>query len=329
MRTATVSICIGIAAIAGIACGELATRSIVLRENLGALCGRGHLLGLVDGAAIYESDLDRAVAESNYLAGIDHYQAATAERQSTLKSLIANLAAVAEAAGERIRWQVWKRERQLVRRQFGDDKTWRAALQGSRLSARALGEILRGNLRTRLWISKRIAPEIEPSESECRAFYDSHLADFFVPERIRASHLFLAAPPETPPDVVEAKRVAIEALALRLAAGEDFAALVAQNSEDEATKLRGGDLDYFTANRMPPDFVATLMKLHPDEISAPVRTRLGFHIIKRLDTHPPRQRNFEEVRGDIAIQLGNQKRAAVVQKLVVDLSSKVEHLRPL
>ena len=54
-----------------------------------------------------------------------------------------------------------------------------------------------------------------------------------------------------------------KALSVRLAGGEDFATLAAQNSEDEATKLRGGDLGYFSADRMPPDFVEAAAKLRP------------------------------------------------------------------
>ncbi len=167
------------------------------------------------------------------------------------------------------------------------------------------------------------------TEAESRGFYQSHLGNFFVPERIHASHLFLAAPPETAPEIVEAKRTAIEALSVRLAGGEDFATLVAQNSEDEATKLRAGDLGYFMATRMPPDFLAAVKQLHPGEISRPVRTRLGFHIIKLLDTEPAHQRSFEEVHDEIAVEVANRKRAAAVQKLIVDLSSEADYLRPL
>ena len=138
----------------------------------------------------------------------------------------------------------------------------------------------------------------------------------------------MAAPPETTADVVDAKRSAIEALSARLAAGEDFAELAAQNSEDEATKLRGGELGYFSAKRMPPDFVEDATKLRPGEIGKPVRTRLGFHILKLIDIQAPRQQSFDEVRGDIAIELANQKRAAAVDKLTVDLRRDAGYLRP-
>ena len=115
--------------------------------------------------------------------------------------------------------------------------------------------------------------------------------------------------------------------------------MTAENSEDEATKLRGGDLGYFSAARMPPDFVEAALKLHPGEISKPIRTRLGFHILKSIDVQPARQKTFDEARSDIAIELANQKRTSAVQKLIVrlgesgrwrtDLSSQAQYLRPL
>jgi parvulin-like peptidyl-prolyl isomerase len=80
---------------------------------------------------------------------------------------------------------------------------------------------------------------------------------------------------------------------------------------------------------MPPDFVEAALKLHPGEISKPIRTRLGFHILKLIDIQPARQKIFDEARSDIAIDLANQRRARAVRKLMVDLSSETNCLRSL
>jgi parvulin-like peptidyl-prolyl isomerase len=184
-------------------------------------------------------------------------------------------------------------------------------------------------LRARQWISTRIAPGLAVTDAESRGYYESHPENFFVPERHHLSHLFLAAPPETAPEIIERKQIAIGMLSVRLAHGEDLGTLAAQTSEDEATKLRGGDLGYFSANRMPPDFVEATLTLHPAEVSKPIRTRLGFHILKLIDVQPARQKTFDEVRNDIAIELANQKRANAIQQLIVDLSSENGYLRPL
>jgi parvulin-like peptidyl-prolyl isomerase len=328
-RVTTTWISIAVSVAAGICCAEFAVRSVALREKLGILCGRGHVVALVRGRGIYQGDVDRTVNESHYLAGAEHNEGTSAERQSALTDLIANAALKSRTDRERILRADVKREINLLRSQFRDDKTWRQALRQSGLFAFSLWLTLRNDLRARQWVSKRIAPELEVTETECRDFYNSHLENFFIPERRHVDHLFLAAPPETAPEIVESKRTAIEALSVRLVAGEDFAALAAENSEDEATKLRGGDLGYFSAARMPPDFVEAALKLHPDEISKPIRTRLGFHILKLIDVQPARQKTFDQARSDIAIDLANEKRASIVQKLIIDLASQTGYLRPL
>jgi len=322
-------ISVGIAAITGIICGEFSASSVVLRDKLGTICGRGHLLALVQGHGVYQADVDRALTEAHYLAGADHGKQTNVERQSALSDLIANAALQSRAERERITRADVEHELNILRSQSRDGKTWGHASHESDLLTWSLWVTLRNKLASRQWISNRIARQMDVTEEECRRFYESHPENFFVPERIRVSHLFLAAPPETAPEIVEAKRTAIEALSVRLVGGEDFAALTAENSEDEATKLRGGDLGYFSASRMPPDFVEAALKLHPGEINEPIRTRLGFHILKLIDVQLARQETFDEARNDIAIELANQKRARAIQQLIVDLSSPADYLRPL
>lgn len=322
-------ILVGISCLVGICCAELAARSIAVRANLGTICGRGHLLALVQDRGIYQVDVDRALHELDYLRDIERRGAADVEQRSALNNLIANSAIQAQASSGKISETDLKHSFNLLRSQFPNEKIWRQLLVASGLSGSSVSEKLRNDLRTRRWVAKRIAPELITTEDECRHLYDSHPEKFFLPERLRVSHLFLAAPPETAPEIVEAKRTEIEAFSVRLAGGEDLATLAAENSEDEATKLRGGDLGYFSTNRMPPDFVAAALKLRPGEISPPIRTRLGFHIIKVIDAQPAHQRTFEEARSEIAIELENEKRAAAVQQLIGDLRSEAAFLRPL
>lgn len=328
-RAAALWIFVAVSCVGGICCAELAARSITLRDKLGIICGRGHLLALVGGHGIYQANLARAVTEAHYLAGTADGEDTKAERQSALTDLIANVALQSRAGRERVPRANVKRQLSLLRSQFRDDKTWGQALHESGLLTPLLWRRLGSDLRSRQWISKQIAHELDVTDDECRRFYNSHPENFFVPERLRVSHLFLAAPPETAPEIVEGKRTAIEALSVRLAGGDDFAKLAAENSEDEATKLRGGDLGYFSASRMPPDFVEAALKLRPGETSKPLRSRLGFHILKLIDIQAARQKTFDEARNDIAIELANQKRAAAVQELIVDLRSQIDYLRPL
>ena len=321
---------ISVALLLGAVSATITAHSISLRDKLGTICGHGHLVALVGGIGIYEADVERALSESRYLGGNeDAGEPTTVERQAALSALIANAATCSYGSSESNSRSAMRHEVNLLRAQFADEKTWRAALQRSGLSLFSVAQTLGTDLRARKWIGQRVASELNVIENECREYYDSHAQDFFLPARLRVSHFFLAAPPETSPQVVEAKKAAIETLSARLASGEDFAILVAQNSEDEATKLNGGDLGYLSATRMPPDFVEASTKLEPGEISKPIRTRLGFHILKLVDAQAPRQRSFDEVQADIAIDLANQKRATAIKRLDVDLRRNIEYRRSL
>jgi parvulin-like peptidyl-prolyl isomerase len=109
-----------------------------------------------------------------------------------------------------------------------------------------------------------------------------------------------------------------------LARGEKFSDLVAAASEDEATKRRGGDLDYFSAFRMPPDFFGAVTKLRVGQISPPIRTRLGFHIGQLTDSKPAQQLPFDQARAEISATSESEKRQGAIKTLIGDLCARAE-----
>src|SRR5260370_13076354 len=175
------------------------------------------------------------------------------------------------------------------------------------------------DLRARECIAQKMIWQSDGTEDERRNFYDPHLQNFMQRARFRASHLFMSAPLETPPEVVESKEKVIKALADRIRHGEKLGELAAAASEDEATKTRGGDLVFFSESRMPPDFFSAIVKMHVGEISQPIHTTLGFHSTQLTDFKPSRQMTFEEVQPEIRLAIKNEKRRAALQSLTADL----------
>ena len=312
-----------VAVIAGIGFGQLACHSVTCREAIGRIFGRGHLLALVQSRGIYEADLDRAMAEFRFRRGELDSAPAAPSRESILSKLIALAAAQCLAADEKIAASDIEHELSLLRTQFHDGKTWLAALRMNGLSQRSLRKMLRDDLRARQWVDLQIAPPLVITAQERRQFYDLHAERFLLPVRLRASHLFLAPPPETAPEIVDLKREKIKALAKHIKGGESFSELIGWESEDEASKTRGGDLGYFSAYRMPPDFFQATAKLRLEEMSAPVKTSLGFHIIQATDLRPARQMTFEEVDQEIGAALEQGKRQGALEKLDLDLRARV------
>ncbi len=329
----------------GVVCGELLLRLPAFRNATGILFKRGHLLALAQGQGIYEADLRRALAEWRYANGIDEKDreeedagsvkkvttvtTLQEDEQQVLTRLISNSAAQCLAADEKISKVEVDNELKLLREQFRDEKTWRAALRASGFSVRSLRWNIVDDLRAREWIEQQMISQSDATEDECRNFYDTHPQNFMQRARFRASHLFLAASPETPPEVVESKEKVIEALADRIRHGEKLGELAAAASEDEATKTRDGDLGFFSESRMPPDFFSAIVKMRVGQISQPIRTRLGFHIVQLTDFKPARQMNFEEVQPEIRLAIKNEKRRAALQSLTADLLRRAKIVRPL
>ena len=113
---------------------------------------------------------------------------------------------------------------------------------------------------------------------------------------------------------------------MRIAGGEPLSKLAAEASEDEASKVRGGDIAFFSAARMPPEFFAEVEKLQSGEISKPFRSHLGFHIVQLTETKPPRLVPFEEACGEISGALANERRVQITARLAGSLT-KADYLR--
>jgi foldase protein PrsA len=293
---------------AGLGASELLVRSAAFRDWAGRLSGRGHLVALVKGKGIYETDL----------AGHAGFGARDFIMAENLRQI---------ATGEVIDPAEVERELALLQAQFASEQGFEKTLRASGFSVSALREEIAAQLRGQQWLEKKIRPALGVIEQECGQFFASHRNLFTQPLRFRAAHLLLAAHAETPPEVVEEKEKAIAELAKRLAKGEQLAQLAAEASEDEATKNRGGDLGFFSEARMAPEFMAEIRKLPVGKVSKPFRTHLGFHIAQVTEVEAPRQLSFEEARPEISLAIANERRALQAETLAQTLSS-ADYLRP-
>jgi parvulin-like peptidyl-prolyl isomerase len=275
------------------------------------------LLVLINARGIYENDARREIEADRFLAG---ESGQSASKDAILQRLIANENLRQLSRHEILSTTELQRESNSLQYQFADDKLWRKRMHDMTVSPRELGALVRENVYTRSWIEHSLANRMAVDDQILRSYYGQHLLDFAQPLRLRASHIFLAAPPESPPEVVEAKQQLIESLAARLRAGEQFDHLVWEASEDEATKARGGDLGYFSEWRIPHDFFSTVSQLKIGEPPKVIRSFLGFHIVRLTEIKLARQIPFEEARSAIASELTNEHRRKATETLAARLS---------
>lgn len=150
-------------------------------------------------------------------------------------------------------------------------------------------------------------PVSEPSEAECRAYFDLQDGRLRSPELVEASHILFAADPDNPRACARAQVAAVAALEELSGDPGLFESLARQRSEC-SSKNDGGRLGQLLAGDTVPEFEAALLSLKPGQIAqAPVKTRFGFHVL-RLDARiAGKPLPFLYVREKIAAFLGERR----------------------
>ena len=165
-----------------------------------------------------------------------------------------------------------------------------------------------------LLLQKEIEGKVKVSDQDIKQYYEKNKDKFAPVTQIRASHILVKTEDE-------AKKIED-----RLKQGEDFAQLAKKYSIDTATAKNGGDLGYFSKGQMVPEFESAAMKLKPGEISEPVKTKYGYHIIKMTNKKMGQVVEFEKVKNLISQNLMAEKQKEVFDSYVDGLkkSYKVE-----
>ena len=152
--------------------------------------------------------------------------------------------------------------------------------------------------------------------AEVQALYDGRIDRYDVPEQVRARHILIQLPPDASEEAVAAAEAEAAELAGRLQAGEDFAELAAEHSDDPGSKAAGGDLGFFRRGQMVGPFEEAAFALEPGTLSEPVRTDFGIHLIRVEERREPELRTFDDVKGELARELlaGEAGRAAARER---------------
>ena len=199
---------------------------------------------------------------------------------------------------------------------------------------------------------KKLAKELgssDVSDSEAQKFYNDNADKFKYPDRVRASHILISANPAEIAEIVKSdpknkelteeqvqakvteemnakKAKADKLLAQAKADTTQFAKLAKENSDDTTTAVKGGDLGFFAAQEMVPEFSKAAFALRPNSVSGVVQTQFGYHIIFVTDRMAAGQEPFEKVKNEIKGYLANQKQLQLVDNLVESMkkNAKVE-----
>lgn len=210
-----------------------------------------------------------------------------------------------------------------VRQQFQSAQEYYSALEAQGLSEQLLKDDIRKSLAMGLLMEQEVFSKMKISEDEMMEFYLENSEYFEIQETVAASHILIRVDENADSKDVEAARNKILGLKKQLDNGADFAELAKVHSED-TSGVRGGHLGTFTVGQMVEPFENAAFALEPGEISDPVRTQFGYHIILVTEKTPQDVAPFTEVRDSIEEALSQIKSAEEAQVYIEGLIERVD-----
>lgn len=156
-----------------------------------------------------------------------------------------------------------------------------------------------------------------PTEAEIKSFYEENKDAFERPAQVHARHILITVEADSEEKKWEvAHKTALSAYKKATAEGADFAEVAKKYSQGPSAS-KGGDLGWFGQGRMVPEFEEAVFALEKGEISEPLRTQFGWHVVKKVDEREAGQVSYDKVKPQLESKLRNQR----VQQALEDLLS--------
>jgi peptidyl-prolyl cis-trans isomerase D len=172
-------------------------------------------------------------------------------------------------------------------------------------------------------------PQVRLADDEVAAFYAEHIDEFKTPETIDARHILFKVAQDADDAAVEAARAKADDVHRQIMDGGDFEELARTHSEEAATGANGGFLGTFGRGQMVKPFEEAAFALEAGQVSAPVRTQFGYHIIKVDKQSPAGTRTLAEAENKIRGQMTDRRARALAledAEAAYDLSYENEDL---
>jgi peptidyl-prolyl cis-trans isomerase C len=173
----------------------------------------------------------------------------------------------------------------------------------------------------RTYIETQIVPTVQVTEQEVAAFYTENPQMFQSPEQVHARHILFTTEENAEAQAIVDARGKADDARKRAVAGEDFAELARELSEGPSAP-EGGDLGFFSKDRMVPEFADAAFALEVGQISEVVRTQYGFHVIKVEERREAGTVPLEEASDNLTNLLKQQKIGRMVNEVVQGLAGK-------
>ncbi len=181
---------------------------------------------------------------------------------------------------------------------------------------------VRDSLLAQEFVKKELEKALQIKPEDIKKFYDEHKNEFVKPESVHARHILVKVDQNADEKAKKAVEAKANDIKKKLAGGKDFAELAKEFSDDPGSKQKGGDLGFFPKGRMVPEFEKAAFELKVNEVSNPVKSNFGYHIIQVLEKKAQEEMKYEDVSRDIEERLKAQKQEEQIESVSEKLKAK-------
>jgi peptidyl-prolyl cis-trans isomerase SurA len=185
-----------------------------------------------------------------------------------------------------------------------DDAKLKEALAAQGMSFDAYRLQIRQELEREQLVSREIRGKVSVPPEEVQRYYDAHLSEYSTPQRIQVAHIVFRLEPDAPADKVAALTAKADEVYGRIKKGADFAAMAKEYSEDPSGQ-NGGDLGWFKQGELLDTLETAAARMNVGDVSAPVRSKVGLHILKLEAREGASHQKLDELADQIKEQLYN------------------------
>ncbi|MBS0514725.1 MAG: SurA N-terminal domain-containing protein [Proteobacteria bacterium] len=169
--------------------------------------------------------------------------------------------------------------------------------------------------------AEKMKSEVTPDEATLKQRYEEQKAKFTAPEQRQASHILVKVDRNANAEAQKAALEKAKAIEAEIKAGKDFAVLAKEKSDDLGSRAQGGDLGWLEKGLTDPAFETALWAMKKGDVSAPVLSPEGYHVIELRDVREGKVKPFEEVKAELAkqyMETENERRYSDLAGKLVD-----------